>query len=160
MTDNLRFVTAWRRNDPKLQGDAIAMWTELAVLHPSVRPEQRARELVTLAYAGDRLIGITTAEIQTYAPVRQRFAFARILIRPEMERAGLAVPLTIACREDLREWSQANPHEQVAGMAAVITARGYGNKPVTPAGLALAGYSDDGFQVRLYWWDHFRLPLA
>lgn len=160
MTDNLRYVAAWRRNDPKLEADAIAMWNEMGVLHPNVRPEQRAKELVTLAYIGDRLVGITTAEITPYAPVRQRFAFGRILLRPEVEKQGIVVPLTLAMREELREWSKANPHEQVAGFAIIITAARYGDKPVTAAGLALAGYTDDGFQVRLYWWDHFRLPTA
>ncbi len=115
MTDNLHYVTAWQRNDPKLEADAIAMWTELGVLHPSVRPEQRAKQLVTLAYAGDKLIGITTAEVKLHEPVRQKIAFMRLLIRPEFERQGLAVPITIVMRETLREWSAANPAAQVAG---------------------------------------------
>tara|TARA_R110000868_G_scaffold207948_3_gene457072 strand:- start:8020 stop:8502 length:483 start_codon:yes stop_codon:yes gene_type:complete len=160
MTDNLHYVTAWQRNDPKLEADAIAMWSDMGVLHPSVSPEQRAKQLVTLAYVGDRLIGITTAEVSRHEPVRQNIAFMRLLLRPETERQGIAVPITIAMRETLREWSAANPAAQIAGCGIIITAKGYGAQPVLPAGLALAGYTPEGLQIRLYWWDHFRLPVA
>lgn len=159
MSGNIRYVGAWQRNDPALERDAIAMWTEMKILPPSVRPEDRAKQLVALAYADDRLVGITTAEIQPFAPVRQRFAFMRILMRPEAEKSGISVPLTVACREELRDWSAANPQEQVAGYAAIITAAGYGKKPVLPAGLTLVGYTPDGHQIRIYWWDHFRISI-
>jgi hypothetical protein len=159
MHGDIRYVGAWRRNDPQIERDAVAMWNEMRILPPNVRPEDRARELVSVAYAGDRIVGITTATLQTYQPVRQRFAFIRILMRPEAEKSGVSVPLTVACREELREWSVANPQEQVAGYAAIITAAGYGAKPVLPAGLTVVGYTPDGHQIRLYWWDHFRLPV-
>lgn len=158
MTDNLRLVPAWRRNDAKLEADAIKMWRTLGVLPPSVDLEQRAKELCVQAYIGDRLVAITTADIQTHEPVRQRFAFGRIFIHPDFERGGIAVPQTIAMREELREWSKANPQEKVAGFAIAISAKGYGKTPVTPAGLVHGGYNKDGQQVRLYWWDHYRLP--
>lgn len=160
MTDNLRLVPAWKRNDPKLQADAVAMWQELKMLPAEINLAERAKELVVLAYIGARLVGVTTAEVQTHKPVRQRFAFGRILLRPEAEKAGLVVPMTIAMREELREWSKANPHEQVAGFAIAISAKGYGKTPVTAAGLVHAGYNADGQQVRLYWWDHYRLPVT
>lgn len=159
MPNDIRYVAAWRRNDPAIERDAIALWTEMKVLPPNIRPEERAKELVAVAYDGDRLIAVTTAQIHLHAPVRQRFAFMRLLVRPEAEKSGLAVPLTVACREELREWSLANPHEQVAGYAAVITAAGYGAKPVLNAGLTLVGYTPDGHQIRTYWWDHFKIPV-
>jgi hypothetical protein len=159
MSEDIRYVAAWRRNDPKIERDAVAMWNEMRILPPNVRPEERAKELVTVAYAGERIVGITTASLQAYQPVRQRFAWGRILLRPEVEKTGLVVPLTIAMREELREWSVANPAERVAGFAIVLTAPGYGAAPVIAAGLALAGYSAEGHQIRLYWWDHFRIPV-
>ncbi|MDO8290104.1 MAG: hypothetical protein Q7T44_12875 [Parvibaculum sp.] len=160
MTDNLRFVPAWKRNDPKLQADALALWQELRMLPPDIDLVQRATQLVVSAYIGARLVGVTTAEVQTHPPVRQRFAFGRILLRPEVEKAGIVVPMTIAMREELREWSKANPQKKVAGFAIAISAKGYGKTPVTAAGLVHAGYNADGQQVRLYWWDHYRLPVA
>ena len=158
MTDNLRFVPAWKRNDARLEADAVTMWRTLGVLPPDINLEQRAKELCVQAYVGERLIAITTADIQFHAPVRQRFAFGRIFIHPEFERSGLALAQTISMREELREWSKANPHEQVAGWAIAISAKGYGRTPVTSSGLVHGGYNADGQQVRLYWWDHFRLP--
>ena len=158
MTDNLRFVPAWKRNDAKLEADAVTMWRTLGVLPSNIDLELRAKELVVSAYVGDRLVAVTTADIQLHEPVRQRLVFGRIFVHPEFERIGLVVPQTIAMREELREWSKANPHEKVAGFAIAISAKGYGKTPVTAAGLMHGGYNKDGQQVRLYWWDHYRLP--
>lgn len=158
MTDNLRLVPAWKRNDAKMEADAVRMWRTSGVLPSYIDLEQRAKEICVQAYVGDRLIAITTAEIQYHEPVRQRFAFGRIFIDPEFERSGLALSQTLAMREELREWSKANPQEKVAGWAIAISAKGYGKTPVTSSGLIHAGYNKDGQQVRLYWWDHYRLP--
>lgn len=88
----IRYVSAWRRRDPALERDAVAMWTEMKILPAGVKPEDRARELCVLAYHGDRLVGITTAQIQPYAPVRQRFAWGRILLRPECRKIRACGP--------------------------------------------------------------------
>jgi hypothetical protein len=160
LSHDVRYVPAWQLSDPKLEGDAIAMWREMRILPHNQSAEARAKELVSLAYMGDRLVGITTAVIGHYAPVRQRFAFMRLLIRPEAEKSGIAVPFTVFFREVLREWALAHPEEQLAGYGAYITVKGYGHQPVLPAGLALVGYTDEGYQVRLCWWDHFRIPVA
>ncbi|MBI1260818.1 MAG: hypothetical protein GC184_03755 [Rhizobiales bacterium] len=159
MVDEIRFENVWKNPNPKVTKDAIALWTELKMLPRNVTPEDRAAELVSVAYVGDRLAGVTTATIHYYEPVRQLFAFLRILIHPDFEKGGVSVPLTIAAREDLRQWSIDHPEQNVAGAAFIITAAGYGEATYTPAGFYLGGYSPQGHQVRLYWWEHYKLPL-
>tara|TARA_R110000824_G_scaffold118960_18_gene272516 strand:+ start:38926 stop:39405 length:480 start_codon:yes stop_codon:yes gene_type:complete len=159
MPDNVRYVTAWQRNDPKCEADAVSFWQETRMLPPDVDPRQRAKEIVSMAYQGDRVVGVTTAEVAYLEQVRQKFALMRILIHPDLEKSGVSVPLTIHAREVLREWAKANPQEKVAGYAAIITAPGYGQKPVLPAGLVLIGYNAQGRQVRVYWFDHFRIEI-
>ncbi|MDO8290102.1 MAG: hypothetical protein Q7T44_12865 [Parvibaculum sp.] len=154
---DVKFLPAWKLENPKFERDAIEMWKETGRLMPGVSAEARAKELVAVAYSGDRLVAISTAQIHIYEPLRQRFAFMRLLVRPEAEKSGLVVPLTFLFRESLRQWSLANPQAEVAGYAAVIANQGYGARPVLNAGLTLVGYTDKGSQIRVCWWDHFKL---
>ena len=158
--DGVEYVPAWRRDDRRLEADAIEMWSEMGALGSGINPQARAKELAALAYRNGRLIGITTAVLQTYESLRQRFAFMRILMRPSAAEAGVAAPLTVQFSETLRRWSKDNPQEQVAGYAALVGAGPYTPMPVLPAGLTLVGYTDEGHQVRVFWWDHFRIPVS
>mgnify|MGYP003641982479 FL=1 len=159
MSIQFECVSAWKQNNPKFEQDAIAMWAETGRLLPKHSPEDRAKELAVLAYAEGRLVGITTCVITFYPPLRQKFAFMRLLLRPEVEKSGVVVPLTFAYRETLRQWSLENPAEKVAGYGAVITNRGYGARGVLNAGLTLVNHTPEGSQVRVFWWDHFRLDI-
>ena len=158
--DPIDYVTAWRRNDPKLEADAKAMWRETGALVPDVNPDARARELAALAYRGDRLVGITSADLQVYPPLRQRFAFVRLLLRPDVSFDAVAVSFVLHVQEALRQWSFANPQESVAGYAALTLPSAPAADPVMPTGLTLVGYTPDGYQVRVFWWDHFRIPVT
>jgi len=160
MPEEFRYEKAWLLNNEKIASEAIALWSEFNILPRNVNPADRARELITVAYDGDRMVGVTTGEVTYYEPVRQKFVFMRIFIHPDYEKGGVSVPLTIAAREDLRQWSIDNPNLKIAGYGAVITAPGYGEKPYLPAGLYPVGYTPDGHQIRLYWFEHFRLPLT
>ena len=155
---DVKFLPAWKLENPQFERDAIAMWTETGRV-PGVAAQARSKELAALAYSGSRLVGISTAQVLMHEPLRQRFAFMRLMIRPEAEKSGLVVPLTFLFRETLRQWSLDNPQADVAGYAAVIANRGYGQRPVLNAGLTLVGYTDKGSQVRVHWWDHFRLAV-
>ena len=46
---------AWRRNDPVIEADAIAMWRALHVLPPDVAAEQRAKEPIAVVRKNERL---------------------------------------------------------------------------------------------------------
>jgi hypothetical protein len=157
MLPDVKFLPAWKLENPQYERDAIEMWKETGRLNPGVSAELRSKGLVALAYSGKRLVGISTAQVLMHEPLRQRFAFMRLMIRPEAEKSGLVVPLTFLFRETLREWSLANPQADVAGYAAVIANRGYGARPVLNAGLTLVGHTEKGSQIRVQWWDHFRL---
>lgn len=156
---DVTFHPAWKLENAQFERDAIEMWTETGRLLPGVSAQARSKELAAVAYSGSRLVGISTAQVLMHEPLRQRFAFMRLLIRPEAEKSGLVVPLTFLFRETLRQWSIDNPQAEVAGYAAVIANHGYGARPVLNAGLTLVGYTDKGSQIRVHWWDHFRLAV-
>lgn len=157
MTPDARYLPAWRLNNPAYERDAIALWTDTKRLMPNVSVEERARELAAVAYVGDELVAVSTCQLEYYEPLRQRFAFMRLMVRPSAEKSGHVVPLTFCFRETLRQWSLANPQERLAGYGAYLANRNYGERPVLNAGLTLVGYSATGGQVRVCWWDHFHL---
>lgn len=160
MSQEFRYEKAWLLNNENFAKEAIALWTQNNALPRVVKGEDRARQLITVAYDGDKMVGVTTGEVNYYEPVRQKFVFMRIFIHPDYEKGGVSVPLTIAAREELRQWAIDNPDQKIAGYGAIITAPGYGEKPYLPAGLIPVGYTPSGHQIRLYWFEHFRLPLT
>ncbi len=154
----IRFVPAWRRDDPNIRDDAFALWDRLKVLPAGVTPEVRAREICAAAYEGDRLIGLSSAAIVLYPPLRQNFAFTRVLVDPEQRRRTLARQFILQSRDILQAWAKVHPEAALAGLAAIITVPRMLDKPVAESGLALVGYTPEGYEVRVIWFDHFRVP--
>lgn len=152
---------AWRRDDPRLEADAIEMWSRLGILAEGVRPEERARQLVSAAYCGDRLAAVATAVVEQVNFLRARFLVLRSMTVPEFRRSRAQIALGIPSITTLKDWAKANPQEKVAGMIAFVEPGAWGEAarmPVGPFfGWTLVGYSENGHQVRVIWFDDFRL---
>ena len=151
---------AWRRGDPRLEADAIEMWSRLGVLAEGVNPEDRARQLVSAAYCGDRIAAVATAVVEPVKFLRARFLVLRSMTVPEFRRSHAQVALGIPSITALTEWAKANPEEKVAGMIAFVEPGAWGEAARMPAGpffgWQLVAYTGDGKQVRVIWFDHFR----
>src|SRR5687768_15925131 len=106
---------AWRLGDAGIERDAIAFWARTDLLPSEVAPEERARELVAVAYSGDRVIGATTATLNHYGPLRARFAFLRGAVYPVFRRRQVGRTLLQFSRPLLEQWSAENPDEKVLG---------------------------------------------
>jgi hypothetical protein len=60
----------------------------------------------------------------------------------------------------LEPWSAAHPEERVAGIATILVSPNYAEKqkrPVWEPGLTLIGYTPQGQQIRVAWFDHARV---
>lgn len=151
---------AWRRDDPRLEADAIEMWTRLGILAEGVRPEERARQLVSAAYCGDRIAAVATAVVEHVNFLRARFLVLRSMTVPEFRRSGAQVALGIPSITALKAWAKANPGERVAGMIAFVEPGAWGEAARMPTGpffgWQLVAYTGDGKQVRVIWFDDFR----
>ncbi|PKQ07476.1 MAG: hypothetical protein CVT72_03010 [Alphaproteobacteria bacterium HGW-Alphaproteobacteria-11] len=155
---NIRYVSGWRKRDPKIEADVIAVWRERGILPPDTAPEDRAKQICAVAYDGKKVCGISTVEIASYAPLRnKRFGFLRVFTLPDYSQQTVAIGLATECREILRAWSVANPGERLAGMAAVYQSPKLGHYPIGESGLTLIGYTREGYQMRVIWFNH--LPL-
>lgn len=58
-------------------------------------------------------------------------------------------------------YALAHPEENIAGLAAVVSSPVLGARPnpyPNGAGFVLIGYTPKGEQVRVSWFDHYRVP--
>ena len=148
---------AWRRDDARIEADAIAFWERLGILPAGVKPQDRARELVAAAYSDGRLVGVTTASLNLYEPLRARLAFQRCAVEPELRRSQVGSALTRFSFDLLEQWSAAHPEEKVPGFGGIIESpdlREFQRRPVWGDGLSLVGHLADGRQVRVAWFAH------
>lgn len=152
---------AWMRGDAKIEADALALWDRLGVLPDDVDPARRAKELVAAAYKEGVLIAVATARIEHIAFLRARLAVLRSLTDPAHRRGHVQVALTAPVKKELEDWAAAHPEEKLAGVIGFVERGIWGDlarMPVTPPWpLTLAAYTEDGQQVRLAWFDHFRV---
>jgi hypothetical protein len=159
---DIHFETAWRRGDPRHAADAKSFWTELKLMPPEMA-EQRTPTLCSMAYAGERLVGLSTVELQATEPLRSRLAFYRCAVTPEFRRRELAILLTRHTLITMEGWSHENPREKVNGLATVLQAHELDEKSKNPVwgeyygNLNLVGFTDRGDQIRLAWFRHARL---
>lgn len=153
--------TAWRLADPKIEADAKALWRRLSVLPEGVDPDLRADELVSAAYVGDQLVAVSTAFIREIEFLRRRFAMFRCVVAPEFRRHSVSRKISGHSREVLEKWSFDRPEEEVMGMATVVQNDEIKAKPRgaiwRSSGLTLVGYTNDGEEIRVAWFDHARV---
>ena len=152
---------AWRLDDPEIARDAVAFWQRMQILPPGVQPEDRASELVAVAYANGEVVGVATAQLAQIKTLRGRFAAYRCAVDPAHRRQGLARALTVFSRDLLEQWSLQHPEEKVLGLAAVVENPDLAarlREPVWPTlRLNLAHFLPDGRQLRVAWFAHARV---
>lgn len=152
---------AWRQDERQAQDDAIAFWARLDLLPDPAAAEDRAGELVAVAYRGGRVAGVVSAELGTLPQVRARLAMVRIAVDPGLRRSQTGFALLLAARRILETWSAEHPDERLAGIGGIIESRDLmaaQSQPYWPVSrLGLIGFTPDGRQIRVSWFDHARL---
>lgn len=152
---------AWRKDDPALEADAIALWRRLDVLPPDVDPTDRAKELCVLAYVGGAVAAVSTAVIRELPFLRNRFAMFRCAVAPEFRRHSLGRIISREAREAVEAWSLENPEEAVMGLATVVQSTDIQAQSRAAvwrsSGLTLVGYSENNEQIRVAWFGHARI---
>lgn len=155
---DIQYVSAWQKRDAALERDAVSLWRKHNILPAGVTPEDRVGEICCLAYDGEQLAAISTIDVRSWPPLRgKRFGFLRVFTSPDYEGQEISIGLAKACRRILEDWSIARPAEQLAGMAAIYQSPKYGKYPVGKSGLTLVGFTPEGHQVVLVWFNH--LPV-
>ena len=82
-------------------------------------------------------------------------------VDPDWRRSRAAFGLAIYTRHVLEQWSRDHPEERVAGLAAIIEAPelvAREKEPFWPnTRFGLVGYTANGRQIRVSWFEDFRL---
>lgn len=158
----ISILPVWQRRCPAAVEDVKVLWNRLGALPQGVSAEERANELCAAAYCDGGLAGVSTVHMGSLPSLPYcRLGFLRILIAPEHRVEGIALKLCVFSRSVLEEWSKDNPKEKLLGMAAIIESpelAEWSKRPLWPqTGLALAGYTVEGRQIRIVWFAHARL---
>jgi hypothetical protein len=158
---DVEFRPAWRLGDPLIEADAIAFWKRLGNLPSNVTPEQRAKELVLAAYQGGRIVGVVTADLGILPQVRVRVAMLRGAVDRDLRRSHIGFAMLLGAPRILETWSAENPHERLAGIGGIIESpelMAAQSQPYWPISrFGLVGFTPDGRQIRMSWFEDFRL---
>lgn len=154
-------LPAWKLAEPRYERDATALWARLQALPEGVAVEDRLPQLSSVAYHGERLVGVVTVDIRPFEQVRQQFAFYRVLIDPEFRGKNVMSPLAEETWNALERWSIKNPALHLAGVASIRESRHLIETYRSPISrslqLMLVAYTDTGLPVRIGWFRHVRL---
>jgi len=160
--EDIAFVPVWGLDgDPKIVGDVKRLWTG-ANLRPDVIAN-RSNELCAVAYCGDELAAVSTANI-IYEPVlRNRLFGFRSLTAAQFRQRRLAWRITAYSFHLLQEWAAKHPEERILGTMLYIETDKYKTGLLHPVrdgfGITLhfVGYNSAGQQMRVAWFDHATL---
>lgn len=154
-------LPAWKLADHRYERDASTLWARLQALPEGVAAVDRLPQLSSVAYHGERLVGVVTVDIRPFEQVRQKFAFYRVLIDPEFRGKDVMTPLAEETWNALEMWSIENPSIHLAGVASIRESRHLIETYKSPISralqLMLVAYTDTGLPVRIGWFKHVRL---
>lgn len=153
------YVVAWRKDDPKLKAEALRIWSDPGVLPRETNAEERINQLAIVAYEDGELAGLSTLNVRVFPQLKQKFAFFRAYILPDFRLREVGRDMVLATYKMIEDYALNHPDEKLAGMMAVVQIPGVGDNPQgKKIKMTLIGYTNGNEQVRLTWFDHFRVP--
>jgi hypothetical protein len=153
---------AWQKADPILRRDAEAVWDALNAVYPRER-EDRLKELVAVAYDGEQAVGACTARLIDYKVLRARVFYLRPTILPGPRHDEILIRLLSSAKSVLQPWALAHPGERLKGVLVMFDSDAFDalySEPILrrlDVELPLTGYTDEGRQIRMLWFDDARL---
>lgn len=155
----IEYVDAWKKDDPKLKADALRIWSDPGVLPRETNLEERMKQLAVVAYEDNVLAGLATLNVQIFPQLKQKFAFFRGYVMPDFRLREMGRDMVVETYKRIETYAAAHPEEKLAGMMAVVQIPNVGDNPQgKKIKMTLIGYTNDNQQVRLSWFDHFRVP--
>jgi len=164
IADDITFKPAWRRDDPEIIAGAKRLWAQMGI--PEQLTAHREKELCATAYRGDEIAAVATAEIFHFPQMRNKFFAYRCLVSPQFRKKNLSWQITAYSFELLHEWCKQNAQEKILGFLLVIETDKFAvpqRKPVREnLGMTLnfVGYTPEGHQMRVIWFDDAELEGA
>lgn len=100
----IKTYNVWQKKEQTILLEVIEVWNRLKVLPPDIEPISRAQEVVSIARdEQDRIVGITTAKLMVYPPLKNQLFLLRGLLVPECRIPGLFTKMIIETLQILEE---------------------------------------------------------
>ena len=157
---------AWRRDDPQIEADAIDFWNRLGILPPDVSPRSAPR---SWPRSPIRTAG-SSACITAGSAGSSRSARGSRMLRGAVDpdhrrthvalRAGSATRATCsnAGRRSIRR--SGSPASARSSKAAICSPRAQRSRSGRSTRFGLIGYTPDGRQIRVSWFERFPAGLS
>ncbi len=161
VADDITFKPAWQLHDSQITGDVKRLWAEQGI--PEALTKGRESEICAAAYGGDEIAAVATAEIFYFPPMRSKFFVYRCLVSPSFRKRNLSWRISEYSFKILHEWCGQNRQEKILGLMMVIETDKFAvpqRKPIRhDFGMTLnfAGYTPEGHQIRIVWFDDAEL---
>lgn len=164
--DGIRLVNAFEAaKNEKTMEQAIAFWKKHKVLIKEDVLNQRAKELLIVAYDRDNQVIATSTAIKTKVKLlNNNFLYQyRCFVAPAHRVIGLDVHLTRSSLELLESTSKQERHPKPIGVFVVVENHNLTNNKINNAAVWRAyefyfiGYTSRGYPIRVYYFEGARI---
>ncbi len=151
----ITFEEVFGKVDQKLAGELIDVWTNNNLLREGESGKERAKQVVLIVRnENQKIIGISTAyPIHVEQLKNKLFAF-RCMLVPEYRYPGLLTKLTVKTRDYLEDIHSSYDPYCIGIFTEIQNTKlnDHRKEAVYPgSGFTFIGYSNKGFQIRVYY---------
>jgi len=161
---NIEFKNVWRMANANAQKGARKLWhNETDGAMTKEMCDHRVDLLCFVAYDGDEVIAVSTVDIQPNQGLGCRIAYFRCIVHSDYHRKGVGSRLAVEVKKVVGEYSRENPEEKINCMGMQVFKGMLGKRGAKPfwpeLNMILVGYSNDGLQARIAYFDHVEVDL-
>lgn len=155
MNQTIKTYNIWREKDQSTLLEIIEVWNRLKVLPPEIDPTSRAQEVVSIARDEEgRIVGITTAKLMVYPPLKNQLFLIRGLLVPECRIPGLFTKMIVETLQILEgDVAKMKSESKPIGAFAEIENQRLKQANLTQlaSGMSLLGFSQKENPIYIYY---------
>ena len=160
MTHTIEAV--WKKTSPELEQEITRFWVAEKALPNEAAAGQRAKQAVYIARnEHGELIAVCTVEPMLMPRLRQLMYFYRTFVASEHRGSKLIVPMGLAARTTLQDYTQALPAPECIGMVIEFENKGLGQSfemlHEERSKFTFFGYSPKGLKMAISYFDGMKL---
>lgn len=159
----LEITPVWQKVTPELETELAEFWLENKALLDPAKATDRAAQVVCIARGEDgKIAGVSTAYPRIVPMLRQPMYYYRNYLGKDHRGKNLSIPFLQKSRAVLQEYCLAMPKPLCIGIILSLEnqrlAAHYDAAHWPRTGFTFIGYSPDGHQLRVNYFDGVRLP--
>merc|ERR1719413_84366 len=124
---------------------------------PEKAKKERLDHICVVCWHGEKVVAISTIVITPNQNLWIKLGMFRCMVHEDYRRNGIATQLINECKKALSKYSKEHPSQEIKAIGVTFSKSMFpelAKKPFWPENnLTLVGYSNDGMQVRLAYFD-------